>query len=275
AANLTDQQMQLITKEFNFSESSFIIEQSSTEAKVRYFTPQKEIEYAGHPTIGTLYIIEMLYRKSNPARETFNLHLKGGSITGLFPRSSESSDLGIVEFEQKLAKFHEVFDDKELILKLLNLEKIDLLENHPFEIISVTSMRFLFVMVKSPETLTKITINAARLSQGVFKENNINVCVISLGGLDGGDFRMRFFVPLYGINEDPATGGIQSSVGLYLNRCGFLKNNIVNICIIEQGYEMGRPSKIYNGFEIRDGKLIRVITGGNCYVFSRGNIFLP
>ena len=93
AGEMTLEDMQQITKQFNFSESTFVTNQSDSEADVRIFTPGKEIMYAGHPTIGTLNVIENIYRKNTgKAREKYSLNLQGGSVVGTY-NDTDTGDL--------------------------------------------------------------------------------------------------------------------------------------------------------------------------------------
>ncbi|MHA2249310.1 MAG: PhzF family phenazine biosynthesis protein [Candidatus Kariarchaeaceae archaeon] len=271
AEGLDEQQMLSITREFNFSETTFVTKIANNEADVRIFTPGKEIEYAGHPTVGTLNVLEFLHREAkNGERDTLYLNLKGGRVKGMI--STENEEIGLVSFQQIPAKFIKFYDNRQKLLNLLGISDEDLYDNQSFHIIAVTGMKFLFVQLKDAKTLSKLVPDYSGLASEEFKEQDINVYVFAKEGLDGGNVRARFFVPLYNINEDPATGGIQSSFGLCLHSLGLLENNTTNEIIVEQGYEMGRPSKIYDKFTVENGKLTKTETGGNCYYFSRGKL---
>ncbi|OLS19839.1 MAG: Trans-2,3-dihydro-3-hydroxyanthranilate isomerase [Candidatus Heimdallarchaeota archaeon LC_2] len=273
ATDISDIQMQQITKQFNFSESTFVTRITDEEADVRIFTPGKEINYAGHPTVGTLNVLESIYRKEKGiSRDNFNLNLKGGKVRGSFISKPNNDGLEITSFEQIPAKFKENFDNRELILDLLGISKNDLYDDSPFQINAVTAMSFLFVRVKNISILGRIKPDYVGLVQDALKEKDICVYVFTTEAQDGGDIGSRFFVPLYGIPEDPATGGIQSSFGLCLHKLDLLKDNSENEIVVEQGYAMGRPSKIYNKFIVEDGELVKTITGGKCYYFAQGEL---
>ena len=276
AQGLSNEEMQTITRQLNYSECTFITSMNEEEADVRIFTPRKEIEYAGHPSIGTLYLIEWLNRKKtqNP-RVSYKLNLKGGTIYGSYEVNDRKNDnsLGIVKFEQVNANIIGEFDDRNKVLKLLGIQVNDLANDLPFYIISVTSMKFLFVHVKNADILRAITPDLNGLRSGDFKENDISVYVFCKSKENQSLVRARFFVPLYGIAEDPATGGIQSSFGLALLKHDILKEGVNNI-VVEQGAEIGRPSRIYDEFYVKEGELIKTITGGNCYLFSEGKLSL-
>jgi trans-2,3-dihydro-3-hydroxyanthranilate isomerase len=275
ASGLSDIQMQQIAKQFNFSETTFATKIVNDEADVRIFTPGKEINYAGHPTIGTLNVLETLYRKENGVpRTTLNLNLKGGQVRGCFISSSNTGTLVLTSFEQIPANFKTNFENRQLILDLLRISKEDLFDESPFQVIGVTAMSFLFVRVKNSAILDSIKPDFQGLTIAELKEKDINIYVFTTDVQEDGDVSARFFAPLYGVPEDPATGGIQSSFGLCLNRLGLLQDNSKNEIIVEQGYKMGRPSKIHNQFYVENGELVKTVTGGKCYYFANGELIL-
>lgn len=273
AEGLTNDEMLSITKQFNFSESTFVTSETKTEADLRIFTPEKEIEYAGHPTVGTLNILEMIWRKKgNSPRKTIYLNLMKGKVKGTIQQGV--GDTLDCWFEQLSPSHLTIFEDRELIATSLGINSDLIFPNAPFYVISVGTMKFLFVRLNRASNLNKLSPNSNLLSTGIFAQENINIYVFANGGLDGGDIRARFFAPLYGIFEDPATGGVQSSFGLALLQYGLLKNDSTNDVTVEQGYEMGRPSKIQNSFQIKDGRLVKTVTGGQCFYFSKGTLYL-
>ncbi|MHA2169441.1 MAG: PhzF family phenazine biosynthesis protein [Candidatus Kariarchaeaceae archaeon] len=271
ADGLSDEEMLAITRQFNYSETTFVTQKINDEADVRIFTPGKEIEYAGHPTVGTLNVLEYLHRvTTGKQRDTLYLNLLGGRVKGSI--TTEKDNIGLVSFEQIPASVVSIFENRDKLLSLLGITQLDLFDDQPFYIIAVTTMKYLFVQVKDAATLARVKPDFNELSKDEFKEQDLNVYIFSNQGLDEGDLRARFFVPLYGVNEDPATGGIQSSFGLCLQVLGLLKDNMTNSIVVEQGYEMGRPSKIYNKFTVENGKLVKTMTGGNCYYFAEGEL---
>lgn len=266
AAELTDAQMQAIAREFNYSESTFVTRQKGNEADVRIFTPGREIEYAGHPTIGTLHVLETLHRQANEGRSTFDLNLKAGRVQGKF--GNPDGDLEIVSFEQMPARLMGEFEQRSDVSDLLGTSAEMM---GPALIMGVTTMKFLFVRLPTAKDVDAVSPDLVGLGSGRFEADDISVYVFA--GERGGPFRARMFVPLYGIPEDPATGGIQSSFGLCLLQHQLLDEG-KNEVVVEQGDQMGRPSRIYNTFEVRDGKLVFTVTGGRCFVFASGRLRL-
>ena len=268
AQELTERDMQKITKQFNFSESSFVVKNVNDQATVRIFTPSREIEYAGHPTVGTLHVLETIHRKDgNLPRSHIEIELKGGTVHGEIV--SDKDKITFVGFSQKLANEVGKYTDKGRLAELIGLNQENII-GVEFSIYAVTTMKFLIVEISDPISLKNAKPRLEALVDKEFKDEDICVFIYCKGGLRGGDFKSRFFVPLYGIAEDPATGGVQSSFCLALLHAGYLKDNSVNEIVVEQGDEVGRPSKIYDKIEVRDGNLKSVVTGGNCYYFAEG-----
>lgn len=272
AHDLTESEMQKITKQFNFSESSFVVKNTDDHAKVRIFTPSREIAYAGHPTVGTLHVLETIHqREGNQPRSQVEIELKGGTVQGEIV--SDKIGISFVGFSQKLANKVGKYTDKSRLAELIGVNQENII-GHEFSIYAVTSMKFLIVELSDVKAVKNAKPNLQALVEKEFKEEDMCVFIYCKGGLKGGNFKTRFFVPLYGIAEDPATGGVQSSFCLALLQAGYLKDNTVNEIIVEQGDEIGRPSKIYDKIEVKEGNLKSVVTGGNCYYFADGVLFV-
>jgi trans-2,3-dihydro-3-hydroxyanthranilate isomerase len=272
-ADLTIKEMQGITREFNFSEVTFVSNKDDTGARVRIFTPGGEIPYAGHPTIGTAYELEKNHRKEgNSPRLSFKLNLKAGNVE-IHIENLDQNKIGRITFDQILPQGSEVFSEIGSILKSLSLTKKDLLEGKELQLIrSVLKFDPLFIPLKSVDSVSKIKLNLNSLNEEL-REIGANVYVFTLIEKSRNEYRARFFAPLLNVPEDPATGGVQSSFGQCLLNLNLLEEGRNSISI-EQGYEMGRPSKIYDTFTVENGKLAAASTGGNNYHVAEGKLFL-
>ena len=274
AFHMRNDEMQFIAKQFNFSETTFVVGEDENIYDIRIFTPQKEIPYAGHPIVGTISILEFLReKKTGKQRDTIYLNLKVGRIKGTIARD-KNTILPKVSFTQLLSKNVGNYKKREKLLRLLNLKDADLAKEANLCINSVPGTQFLFVQVKSLKSLKAIAPQFSDLKAHEFKKDDLNVYAFTTTGDGEGSIRGRFFAPLYGINEDPATGSAQSPLGLCLLNSGMLKNNTNNRIVVEQGYEMGRPCKIYNRFTVEKGELTMVETAGNSFYFSEGQLNL-
>lgn len=274
AENLTEIQMQQITKQFNYSESTFVTNITPSGANVRIFIPEREIPFAGHPTIGTAYILETLWRKKNKPRSEIVLNLKLGPITVTFnDKFGESVEL--CTMNQFPPKYLGKFEDRELIAEILGISTEEFIGNLPLLKIAPSDLPFLFIPVKSPDTMKNLKPNFQRIVDE-FDKIQGEPYVFTPQGIDGGDINARLFAPNSGVYEDPATGSAQASLALCLTKLNLIDHPKTGkySFVTEQGYQMGRPSKIYNELTFEDDNLIQTRTGGRNYLVSNGKLFL-
>ncbi len=269
---LSVEDMQSIAKQFNYSESTFVSNIRPESANVRIFLPVREIPFAGHPLVGTAFVLETIWRQENEPREKIALNLINSSIEIKF-YNEDDGKLGLCEMNQIIPKIYGTYDNYEKIALWLGISRDDI-SDLPMYLISPSDLPFLFVPVKSKKVLETIKPNHQALLDN-FDEIGGEPFVFSMDGIDEMDVHARFYAPKSGITEDPATGSAQASLGLAL-----FKNNLMQIdsdCIsfvTEQGYEMGRPSKLYNNLYFEDDKLVGATTAGYSYLVSEGNLLL-
>ena len=259
AASLSTEQMQTIASEMNLSESSFVTSITSGGYSVRIFTPRSELPFAGHPTIGTAWVLRELGKlgddeieQTSPAGATKVTFSKGKVW---FERSGESSgDLRATspQINERLAKA--------LGLRAADIgleprefgRSVDRLEAARTDI----GVEHVMVPVKDVEALSRCGAVPAALDEmqmpGVY-------CFTAVGA---GRLQARGFFPGFGIAEDPATGSAAAGLGVYLaDRIGSLEAEVA------QGVEMGRPSRIY----LRADKE-KVEIGGSCERVAEGKL---
>ncbi len=265
AGILTSQQMLRITKEINYSETTFITNNQSRDGgyDVRIFTPAQELPFAGHPTLGTAYIIQQEIVKQPVEKVTLNL--KVGQIPVNLHYSDNSVDL--LWMQQKPPIFGQKFD-KDAIAPLLNLAVDDLDSNFPIQGVS-TGVPFIIVPVKTLAAIKKAKVNLepyfALISNTEAKailifcpetyhqENNLNV---------------RVFCDYLGIPEDPATGSANGCLAGYLANYAYFEMDSIDIRV-EQGYEIGRDSLLLLKAQKKDTD-IDVFVGGKVIMVARG-----
>lgn len=269
---LSIEEMQNIAKQFNYSESTFVSNITDESADVRIFLPIREIPFAGHPLVGTAFVLETIWRRENEPRENIKLNLINTSIEIKF-HNKDNRELGICEMNQIIPVLYGTYENYEKIASWLGISTDDIMDV-PMYLISPSDLPFLFVAVKSIDVLKKIKPNHQALLDN-FDEIGGEPFVFSMNGIDGGDVHARFYAPKSGIIEDPATGSAQASLGLSLFKNELLPIESAPISFVtEQGYEMGRPSKLYNNLYFDKDSLIRATTGGYSYLVSEGNLFL-
>jgi trans-2,3-dihydro-3-hydroxyanthranilate isomerase len=273
---IPDATMQSIARELNLSETTFVLppDDPQNTCRVRIFTPGSELPMAGHPTIGTAFVLvrEGLVRPSD-ARTTIVFEEGVGPV----PVSIDWKEgaPGFIEMRQPLPKFGPRFEDAKSIAEMLSLEARDILEtNLPIEVVSC-GLPFLFVPINSLEAMERIRFRLdlwdhmlrGWAAQGVF--------VFTKGGrFAGSDVHSRMFAPGLGVNEDPATGGASGPLGCYLVRHQLISSESELRFVSEQGIEMGRPSFIKIRIGHTRGEISDVQVGGTCQYMGSGNLEL-
>ena len=273
AAGLNREEMQSIAREMNLSETTFVFDPSSFEAdfKVRIFTPQREIPFAGHPVIGTCFILGSEGR-IGPKEGKRVTRLELG--LGVFP--VEVIFLGgeviLVKMEQRSPDFMGAYAEVEILARLLSLplEELDLLKA-PAEVVS-TGLPFLIIPLTSQRALSQVKINPSILETVAQDLDTSLVAPFTMEGMGGNRIRARVFAPLQGIPEDPATGSAAGCFGSYLVRHGLIKAEPLTTVEIEQGMEMRRPSRIQVELAIQEGTIEKVWVAGSVVRVLEGTI---
>jgi trans-2,3-dihydro-3-hydroxyanthranilate isomerase len=263
---LTEKQMQVLAREINFSETTFIFKASKPDADfdIRIFTPKSELPFAGHPVLGTAYAIMNILDIWPVKKSVLNLNMKVGVIP------LEKRD-GNIWMTQKEPQFFKTYTDKKEIATLVNLSPEDISDDLPLEEVS-TGNKVLIVPVKSLAAMQRAGGNADKLSKFSSETGTLAPYIFSRETVDReAKIHSRFFVPHLGIIEDPATGSAAGPLTGYL-----LKHNVFGRSfeiLNEQGMEMGRPSKILMSGEVKGGKYIIKI-GGTCAYAGRGSFII-
>ena len=265
ASGLSDDIMQKIAKEFNLSETSFIVN-SENGFRARYFTPAREVPMAGHPTIGTVY---SLWESGLITSNEIRLELKAG----IFPikLDIQNDSLQRVWMNQGIPTMILECHDGSAVAKALGLTEADIVADLPIQLISA-GLEFLFVPVKSLDILAKASLNLSLLPDILPPEHRA-VFVFTLDAPKA-KVRARMFGEALGVIEDPATGSAHGPLGLYM-----ANNNLLDFkddqasFISHQGVEMGRASQI----ELKVNRLkegYQVEIAGQAVKIAEGKLFL-
>ncbi len=267
AGGLSDGQMQKIAKEMNYSETTFILSQQERNDgyDVRIFTPEIEVPFAGHPTLGTAFVIQQEIIKK-PV-ETVNLNLKVGQIPVTF--NYDDQQPGILWMKPIEPVFGEVFDAAE-VEQILTIEKEDIDERFPVQSVS-TGIPFVFVPLKTLDAVKRAKVFKDKLFDWI-KDREAKVIFVFCPETYNreNDMNVRLFADAYGIPEDPATGSANSCLAAYLVKHRYFGSDRIDIRV-EQGYEIGRPSLLYLKAEDNDGK-IDVSVGGKVVMVAKGDL---
>lgn len=271
AHGLSDREMQQIAKEMNYSETSFILtgEKRNKGYDVRIFTPESEIPFAGHPTLGTAWIIKQFILKE--ADDTVVLNLKAGQIPVKVKNSVENINEKdpILWMDQIDPEFGKIFDP-EMAAGVLSTGKEDIDDRFPVQAVS-TGLPFVIVPFRSLESLKKAKVNIEKYYERAVPRGAGAFLVFCPETYNPeNDLNDRVFAECYGVPEDPATGSANGCLAGYLVKHRYFQKQSIDIRV-EQGYEIGRPSLLYLRSEENDGK-IDVHVGGKVIMIARGEL---
>lgn len=248
--NLNEDQMRNIASKVGFSETAFVTESDCADFKIRFFTPKEEVDLCGHATIATFIVLKEIKKLKSGI---YTQETKAGIL------EVELKDDGTVFMNQNTPQFYGVLDKKE-IADSLNIKIEDFLEL-PVEIVS-TGLKDIIIPIKKLNILKNIKPNFEKISEISNKNNVTGYHVFSLETLLGSAAHCRNFAPLYGINEESATGTSSGALACYLYKYKkIIKSNLKKI-LFEQGYSMGLPSEIVVSLKEKDNKVIEVKIGG-------------
>lgn len=266
AGNIPDNEMQQIAKEINFSETTFILSDSKNDGgyDVRIFTPNEEVPFAGHPTLGTAYIIQNEVLEA--PLDTIILNFKGGQITVSFNNQEE-----LLWMKQNEPTFGQILDTDK-ISEVLNIHKENIDDRFPIQEVS-TGLPVLVVPLKSLEAVRKVKINREKYFELIEHTDAKAIMVFSPETYDSkNDLNVRDFADYYGIPEDAATGSSNGCLAAYLVKYRYFKKSEIDIRV-EQGCEIERPSLLFLKAGDVNGE-IDVHVGGKVVKIAQGEWFL-
>jgi trans-2,3-dihydro-3-hydroxyanthranilate isomerase len=262
---LSDNQMQRIAKEMNFSETTFILSDEKHDGgyDVRIFTPETELNFAGHPTLGTAFVIQREIIKK-PAKKII-LNLKAGKIPVFFDYTSKKSC--ILWMKQLQPVFGKKFDAN-LVSNILSLDVSDINVSFPIREVS-TGLPVVIVPLRTLEAVKKARINKEKYFKFI-KDIEAKIILIFCPETynKANDLNVRVFADQYGVPEDPATGSANGCLAGYLVKHRFLETYRINLKV-EQGYEIGRQSLLYLRAE-KKRQEISVYVGGKVEMIGNG-----
>ncbi|WP_375090165.1 PhzF family phenazine biosynthesis protein [Peribacillus sp. RS7] len=266
AGNVPDNEMQQIAKEINFSETTFILSDSKIDGgyDVRIFTPNEEVPFAGHPTLGTAYIIQN--EVLDEPLENIILNFKGDQITVSFNNQEE-----LIWMKQNEPTFGRILDENK-ISEVLNIHKENIDDRFPIQEVS-TGLPVIVVPLKSLDAVKKVKVNRGKKFELIEHTEAKAIMVFSPETYNSkNDLNVRDFADFYGIPEDAATGSSNGCLASYLVKYRYFENSEINVRV-EQGYEIGRPSLLFLKAGYDTGK-INVHVGGKVVKIAQGEWFL-
>ena len=268
--------MPVLAREMNFPESVFLLAgaREGTGARARIFTPEEELPMAGHPTIGTTFVLAALGRIRAPEARLM-LDLKVGPT----PVDLEWHDDGALAFawmHQQVPQYGAPLPDalRPELAAALAIDASDLL---PAPIQTASSgVPFMYVPLESEQAVDRAAADRAKLAAVCARAGEPRpqpVFVFARASRPGVTFYSRMFAPEFGIPEDPATGGASGPLGGYALTHGIVTAEEAASMVSLQGVKMKRPSRISIALALgSDGAVQGVRVGGQAVIVGDGRI---
>ena len=270
---LNDQHMQAIAGEFNLSETVFVGPgvDDANRAALRIFTPKNELPFAGHPTVGTAILLASLDGIAADQKSEFVLEEKVGPVSCTV---WGGSNLPAAKFSLPKLPTRQVANfDLNLLAEGLGLSPDQLtLEGHQHSICNA-GVAFPMVALADLRAMASINIKQSALEK-CFTNFDVaaELYVYTKQCMrQESHYHARMFAPAMGIAEDPATGSAVASFAAQILSCDKPADGNHTL-IIEQGMEMGRPSRIELGMEISESRLVSANIGGSAVIISEGKL---
>ncbi|MFH2056598.1 MAG: PhzF family phenazine biosynthesis protein [bacterium] len=265
--------MQQLANELSLSETTFVFppQKKANDYWVRIFTPESEIPFAGHPTLGTAFVL---------AQEG-KVKLAGGKATvrfgeGVGPIDVELEERSgrptLVRMSQPLPKFGAEFSNRQALADMMSLDSAALDRKHPAQVVSC-GVPFLIVPLRGLDVIRHIRLRLDVWSR--FLKDSEAPCVMPFTMQTikpESTVHCRMFAPGLGVLEDAATGSANGPLGCYLVKHGLVEAAPTARIISEQGYEMRRPSEIEVEIGTKGEEITSVSVGGGCVYIGSGEI---
>jgi trans-2,3-dihydro-3-hydroxyanthranilate isomerase len=283
---LSDAEMQAVAREMNLSETTFILPRSAAVeqrdgVRVRIFTPQEELPFAGHPTLGTAMVLRSMGRVRSAVRhskstglsklpttqeEEVVLHLKVGRIPVTF---HHEDDKVFGEMRQRDPAFGSIHKAK-AVARLAGLEVRDIASDLPIQTVS-TGVAFAIVPVKSCQALSKLQLDWKTMSGYLQAGSDAQFFYFVTRETKDPAARLHARMLFYN-GEDPATGSAAGCAAAWMVRHGVAQPD--EPVLIEQGLEARRPSRIFVRASMKGERVTNVRVGGHAVEVLRGELVL-
>lgn len=275
ADTLTTEQMQSIAAEFNLSETTFVLRPAdpANTARIRIFTPRAELPFAGHPNVGTAYVLasEAERRKRPISDDTMKFEELSGVVAVNVLRNGADIVGAQVAAPQQLSVGSGIAPG--IVSALCGLPTASIEQSRHLPVIASAGNPFVFTQLRDRAALSAATPNQAAFEQHLPRELAAGLFLYVREPRSDPPIQARMFAPLHGIPEDPATGsGNVALIGLlaHLNS----KPDLVLKARIGQGVDMGRPSLLQAMAAKRNGVVTATQVGGRCVPVMSGTLTL-
>lgn len=271
ARGLSSDQMQRLAREFNLSETVFVLppDNPDHDQRLRIFVPTKEIPFAGHPTVGSAIILAGLGAFDLVEGETSIIFEMEAGLVPVTIRIHDGKPVAATLTAPKRPEIAEA-PAREAMAALLSLNEDDVVQTGA----ASCGNPFLLVQVKDRSALERSQIDMAvlnRLGDSLFATEPL---IFTEDAPAGFDYQARMYAPLSGIPEDPATGSAAAAFAGWLGHHDPMQDGTISR-VIAQGIEMGRPSRLEIEVDKTGGVATTVRVTGRAVLISEGSIVLP
>ena len=278
ARGLSPEQMQAIAAEFGYSESTFVLPPADPAhtAGVRIFTPRREVPFAGHPNVGTAFVVARLAERSGkPLGATVTFEEAAGLVPVELLRDGAGHVVGaILTAPQPLSLEQKI--PAAVVAECVGLDAGAVLTTHHEPVVASVGLPFVLAEV-APEAIgsarSDVAATARAAQRFAFRTGRFSLHIYARtpGQPDGAHLRARMFSPLGGTGEDPATGSANGALIALLASLDPAADTALALDVL-QGVEIGRPSLLHVSAEKRAGAVARVRVGGRCAPVMEGTL---
>ena len=276
AASIPDARLLAITREFNYSETVFVYppERPFNTRRLRIFTPGGEIPFAGHPTVGTAHVLAAIGEIPLAGDETRITFEEGVGPVSVKIVAQDGAPVFCQLSAAKLPEIGPAPPPNAELAAMLSLEEEDIRKDAYFPQPVSCGLPFLYVPLRDRHAVARARLNLDRWERTLKGQWADMVFVLSLDAqLPSSDIHARMFGPSANVMEDPATGSACAALGGYLAMRSSERNGTLR-WVVEQGFEMGRPSILDVEADLKDGKVAAVRVGGSSVLVMQGTIKL-
>jgi trans-2,3-dihydro-3-hydroxyanthranilate isomerase len=267
AGSLSSDEMQSIAREMHFSETTFILSDEPREGgyDVRIFTPEREVPFAGHPTLGTAFVIQREILGGQG--EEITLNLKVGPIPVNFENPGNPDE--VLWMRQNRPHFGLLLEPEQTAAAI-GLRANELDDRFPIQEVS-TGLPFVIAPLRHFTALRHARADLDAYNALIEPLQSKAVLLFCSGGYEEGqELSVRVFAPYYGVLEDPATGSGTGCLAAYLVQQDYFGSSSIDIQV-GQGYEINRPSTLHLRAS-REEEGIHVEVGGRVTPVAEGNL---
>ena len=274
ARGLASAQMQVIAAEFNLAETTFVLppQDPANTAQVRIFTPRAEMPFAGHPNVGTAFVLAaQCLRQGKAAKAPILFEEKAGLVRLDLIEEGGAVVGAKLKPPQPLQRGAAIAPD--LIANACSLDAADIeTAGHP-PCVASCGTPFIFAALKTRAALAKAQPRRDVFASHIKADVATGILLYVKDQSGGADIQARMFAPLFGVPEDPATGSANVVlVGLLASQRP--ERDLMLALRIAQGVDMGRPSLLEATAEKRNGEISALSIGGRCVPMMRGTLEL-